>query len=95
MNNLRRSKLSLRGIKTTLLGIITSFILAVIKIFSGIIGNSYALVADGIESVADICAATIMAREWVSTRPRASIFSGMAEKLAAFCTWGSTSAIST
>jgi cation diffusion facilitator family transporter len=54
MRNVRRKKLSSKGIKTTVLGIIVSFFLAAVKIFSGIIGNSYALVADGIESVADV-----------------------------------------
>ena len=38
-----------RGLTTTLIGIIASAVLAAIKIFSGIIGNSYALIADGIE----------------------------------------------
>ena len=43
-----------KGIKTTLIGILFSFVLAGIKIFGGIVGNSYALIADGIESIADI-----------------------------------------
>ena len=49
-----------RGLKTTLTGIITSFILAAIKIFSGIVGNSYALTADGIESLTDIFTSSIV-----------------------------------
>ncbi|MFO7445612.1 MAG: cation diffusion facilitator family transporter [Ignavibacteriaceae bacterium] len=40
--------------RTTLLGIITSFILVIIKGTAGILGNSFALVADAIESVSDI-----------------------------------------
>lgn len=43
-----------RGLKTTLIGIIASAFLAAIKIFTGIVGNSYALIADGIESLTDI-----------------------------------------
>jgi cation diffusion facilitator family transporter len=39
---------------------VISFILAAIKIFSGIIGNSYALVADGIESIADVFTSSIV-----------------------------------
>ena len=49
-----------KGLKTTLIGIIVSFFLAAVKIFSGIIGNSYALIADGIESIADICTSSIV-----------------------------------
>lgn len=49
-----KQHISSAGIKTTLVGIFASFILAAIKIFSGIIGNSYALIADGIESIADV-----------------------------------------
>jgi len=49
-----------RGLKTTLTGIIISFILAAIKIFSGIVGNSYALIADGIESLTDIFTSSIV-----------------------------------
>lgn len=46
--------------KTTLLGIIVSLILASIKIFSGVIGNSYALIADGIESLTDIFTSSVV-----------------------------------
>ena len=49
-----------RGLRTTLLGIIVSVFLAAIKIFTGIIGNSYALIADGIESLSDIFTSSIV-----------------------------------
>lgn len=49
-----------RGFQTTLIGIIVSLILAAIKIFSGIAGNSYALIADGIESLTDIFTSSIV-----------------------------------
>jgi len=42
------------GLKTTLTGIVISTILAVIKALGGIFGNSYALIADAIESTTDI-----------------------------------------
>ena len=42
------------GLKTTLIGIVISSILAVIKALGGIFGNSYALIADAIESTTDI-----------------------------------------
>lgn len=49
-----------KGIKTTLLGIITSIILAAIKGIAGILGNSYALIADAIESVSDVFTSIIV-----------------------------------
>ena len=49
-----------RGLKTTFVGIVVSFFLAVIKIITGIIGNSYALIADGIESLTDIFTSLIV-----------------------------------
>jgi cation diffusion facilitator family transporter len=42
------------GLKTTLTGIVISSVLAVIKALGGIFGNSYALIADAIESTTDI-----------------------------------------
>ena len=59
--NLRNDKNAVkRGLKTTLIGIIASFFLAAIKIFTGIVGNSYALIADGIESLTDIFTSSIV-----------------------------------
>ena len=49
-----------RGLKTTLIGIIASSLLAAIKIFTGIVGNSYALIAAGIESLTDIFTSSIV-----------------------------------
>ncbi len=45
---------ALTGIRTTIIGIVVSICLAVVKIVTGIIGNSYALIADGIESTTDV-----------------------------------------
>jgi len=42
------------ALKTTLTGIIVSLLLAVIKALGGIFGNSYALIADAIESTTDV-----------------------------------------
>ena len=59
--NRRNEKNSIkRGLKTTLIGIIASSFLAAIKIFTGIVGNSYALIADGIESLTDIFTSSIV-----------------------------------
>lgn len=49
-----------KGIKTTLLGIITSLILAAIKGVAGVLGNSYALIADAIESTSDVFTSIIV-----------------------------------
>lgn len=42
------------SIKTTIIGIVVSIFLAITKIVTGILGNSYALIADGIESTTDV-----------------------------------------
>ncbi len=49
-----------KGIRTTILGIITSIFLAAIKAIAGIMGNSYALVADAIESASDVFTSIIV-----------------------------------
>lgn len=81
-------KLLERGIKTILGGVIFNMVLAIIKIISGIVGNSYALVADGIESTTDIFSSLIV---WgglrISSRPADENHPyghGKAESLAAF-----------
>ncbi len=51
---------TVRGIRATQLGLVVNAFLAVAKIAAGVVGTSYALVADGIESVADIFASTIV-----------------------------------
>lgn len=48
------------GLRTTIIGIIVSFFLVVIKGAAGILGNSYALIADAIESLSDIFTSTIV-----------------------------------
>ena len=53
-------KSSRKGMKTTLLGILVSFVLVIIKGTAGIVGNSYALIADAIESLSDIFTSTIV-----------------------------------
>lgn len=81
-------KLLEKGIKTVLAGILLNALLAIIKIVSGIVGNSYALVADGIESTTDIFSSFIV---WgglkISAKPADENHPyghGKAESLAAF-----------
>jgi cation diffusion facilitator family transporter len=48
------------GLQTAGIAVATNMILAFVKITTGIIGNSYALVADGIESSADVFSSLII-----------------------------------
>ena len=49
-----------KGIRTAQLGLLVNAVLAIIKILAGVIGNSYALIADGIESTADLLSSTVV-----------------------------------
>jgi cation diffusion facilitator family transporter len=49
-----------RGVRTVLVGLSSNVLLAVIKIVAGILGNSYALLADGIESTLDIFSSVVV-----------------------------------
>jgi cation diffusion facilitator family transporter len=59
-----------QGLRASLLGIIANITLAAIKVTVGVVGDSYALIADGIESSADVVSSLIV---WsglkVSVRP--------------------------
>jgi cation diffusion facilitator family transporter len=58
------------GLRASLLGMGTNISLAAIKVTAGVLGHSYALIADGIESMADIVSSMVV---WsglkVSVRP--------------------------
>jgi cation diffusion facilitator family transporter len=54
-----------RGIRATVAGILASTVLATVKIFAGVVGNSYALIADGVESLLDIISSLVV---WTSLR---------------------------
>jgi cation diffusion facilitator family transporter len=49
------------GIRVSLRAVVISFVLGVIKIVSGIVGHSYALVADGVESALDVVSGLLVA----------------------------------
>ena len=49
-----------KGLRTTLVGIIVSALLAIVKGLGGIFGHSYALIADAIESAADVFTSTML-----------------------------------
>ena len=54
-----------KGLRSTIIGIIVSAVLALIKGVGGIVGNSYALVADAIESTTDIITSVML---WIGLR---------------------------
>lgn len=54
-----------KGLRSTIIGIVVSAILALIKGIGGVVGNSYALVADAIESTADIITSGML---WIGLR---------------------------
>lgn len=49
-----------RGIRATMIMLAVSVVLAFVKILAGILGNSYALIADGMESVLDVFSAVVV-----------------------------------
>lgn len=49
-----------RGAQATVLGIVASTVLAIVKVVSGLVGNSYALIADGVESMLDIMSSMVV-----------------------------------
>tara|TARA_R110000868_G_scaffold272286_1_gene531556 strand:+ start:91 stop:981 length:891 start_codon:yes stop_codon:yes gene_type:complete len=63
--------ISKKGLKTTLLGIIISAFLAIIKGLGGVFGHSYALIADAIESTSDVLTSAMLwaGLKWSSKPP--------------------------
>ena len=49
-----------RGMRSSLIGIATNFVLAFLKCVTGVIGHSFALVADGIESFSDVISSSVV-----------------------------------
>jgi len=49
-----------RGVRATIVAILVSAVLAAVKVISGIAGYSYALIADGVESLLDIFSALVV-----------------------------------
>ncbi len=48
------------GVRLAQAGMLLNMVLAIVKVLAGLIGHSYALIADGIESVADIFGSLIV-----------------------------------
>ncbi len=51
-----------RGIQSAQLGLLVNALLAVVKLVAGVVGNAYALVADAVESSADIFSSMVVWR---------------------------------
>jgi len=51
---------SQKGLRSTFFGIVTNTLLAAIKGIAGIIGNSYALIADAVESATDVASSLVV-----------------------------------
>ena len=49
-----------KGLHSSLLSIIANFVLALTKCVTGFVGHSFALVADGIESLSDVVSSTVV-----------------------------------
>lgn len=49
-----------RGIRTAQFGLLANAGLAAVKIVAGVVGNSYALIADGVESTADVFSSLVV-----------------------------------
>jgi cation diffusion facilitator family transporter len=49
-----------RGMKSSLVGICFNLVLAAFKCIAGILGHSFALIADGIESLSDVVSSTVV-----------------------------------
>ena len=49
------------GIRASLSGVIVSVVLGAVKIITGVVGHSYALIADGVESMLDVVSGLVVA----------------------------------
>tara|TARA_R110000851_G_scaffold221246_4_gene374031 strand:- start:5590 stop:6483 length:894 start_codon:yes stop_codon:yes gene_type:complete len=65
------NNISKEGLKTTVIGIVVSILLAAVKFFGGFFGHSYALIADAIESTTDVVSSGLLylGIRWSSKAP--------------------------
>ena len=55
-----KKRFFITGIRAVILGIIANTFLGLIKVIAGVVGHSYALIADGIESAADVFSSLVV-----------------------------------
>jgi cation diffusion facilitator family transporter len=59
-----------RGIRSSILGAIVNLALSITKCVAGIVGHSFALVADGIESLSDVVSSSVVTLGlWLAIKP--------------------------
>lgn len=59
-----------RGIRSSLIGVAINLALAIAKCLAGVVGHSFALVADGIESLSDVVSSSVVALGlWIAIKP--------------------------
>src|SRR5437899_2222332 len=61
---MHKSRLN-RGLRATFLGLAANTVLAAVKLLAGIVGHSHALVADAVESLADVFSSLVVWRALV------------------------------
>ena len=59
-HNSSMTAMNARGIRAAQVGFLANALLATVKLVAGVLGNSYALVADAVESIADIFSSAIV-----------------------------------
>jgi len=59
-NPFRREHPAVQGLRSTIVGVVLNIVLALVKGFAGYVGNSYALIADAIESTSDVFSSLIV-----------------------------------
>lgn len=61
---------SVKGIRASLITVAVSLVLGIIKVIAGLVGHSYALLADGVESMLDVASGLVVAGSLkVSAKP--------------------------
>ncbi|HXR77310.1 MAG TPA: cation diffusion facilitator family transporter [Bryobacteraceae bacterium] len=59
-----------KGIRSSVIGVVINLSLALIKCLAGVIGHSFALIADGIESFGDVVSSSVVAFGiWIAIKP--------------------------
>lgn len=59
-HDISTERLAVRGMRTSLLGMLANLVLALAKGLAGLFGHSFALVADGLESLADVVSGLVV-----------------------------------
>jgi Co/Zn/Cd efflux system component len=69
-HDISTERFAVRGMRTSLLGMLANLGLALTKGVAGLFGHSFALVADGLESLADVVSGLVV---YLASRSRLSL----------------------